>query len=261
MNNLIANFSQILEFARGYGLPEEKKRGIIREYLQSMFLAKLYHQSVARKLIFIGGTSLRMLRNLNRFSEDLDFDNLGLSEKQIVKLIETSVAAIRLENIKLEFKSNLKPGKTYFELRFPDLLYDLKITTNPREKLMIKVDYSRFWRGQQPEPVLLNRYGFLESVPTLPINQIIVQKLTAYVQRKQSQPRDIYDVVWLFSQGARIDKRFLAKNKLTNLVNKAQVKWRQEGVSRTMINKISPFLFDAGEARKLQLFGEVIKKL
>ncbi|OIN89293.1 hypothetical protein COX59_04320 [Candidatus Beckwithbacteria bacterium CG_4_10_14_0_2_um_filter_47_25] len=261
MNNLIANFNQILEFAREYGLPEEKKRGIIREYLQSMFLAKLYRQPAAKKLVFIGGTSLRLLRNLNRFSEDLDFDNLGLSEKQMVELIETAVAAIRLENINLEFKSNLKPGKTYFELSFPDLLYDLKITTNPREKLMIKVDYSRFWRGQKPESALLNRYGFLELVPTLPINQIVVQKLAAYVQRKQTQPRDIYDVVWLFSQGARIDRRFLSKNKLTNLVKKAQAKWQKEGVSRTTINKISPFLFDVGEVRKLDLFGEVLKKI
>jgi predicted nucleotidyltransferase component of viral defense system len=261
MNNLIANFSQILEFAREYGLPEEKKRGIVREYLQSMFLAKLYRQPAARKLTFLGGTSLRLLRNLNRFSGDLDFDILGLSDKQMRQLVDKAAAAIKLENVDLELKSNLKPGKTYFELCFPALLYDLKISTNPREKLVIKVDYSRQWRGQNPERVLLNRYGFLEPVSTLPINQIIVQKMAAYVQRNQTQPRDIYDVVWLFSRGARVDKGFLAKNRLMNLVNRARAKWQKEGVNRTAINKLRPFLFDAAESRKLTLFGGVIKQL
>ena len=88
-----------------------------------------------------------------------------------------------------------------------------------------------------------------------------MEKLAAYVNRKQTQARDVYDVAWLFSRGAGIDRRFLAKNKLINLVKKAQAKWQEEGVSRTMLNKINPFLFDASEARKLELFGEVLKKL
>lgn len=261
MNNLTANFNQVLEFARQYGLPAEKKRGIVREYLQSLFLSRLYRQAAAKKLVFIGGTSLRLLRNLPRFSEDLDFDNLGLTDKQATELAGTAAAAIRLENINLELRTNLKPGKTYFELRFSGLLYDLKITTNPKEKLMIKVDYSRFWGGQQPETMLLNRYGFLEPVPTLPINQIIVQKMAAYVSRKQTQPRDIYDVVWLFSQGAKIDGRFLAKNKMTGLVKKALAKWQKEGTNQAMENRLRPFLFDEIETRKLELFGQVIKSL
>ena len=42
-------------------------------------------------MIFVGGTSLRLLRNLNRFSEDLDFDNWGLSNKQITDLVNEAV--------------------------------------------------------------------------------------------------------------------------------------------------------------------------
>jgi predicted nucleotidyltransferase component of viral defense system len=67
------------------GIPADKKRALIREYLQSKILYCLYEQKEANRLSFIGGTSLRILRGLDRFSEDLDFDNLGLSFRQTKK--------------------------------------------------------------------------------------------------------------------------------------------------------------------------------
>lgn len=261
MNNLTANFSQILNFAREYGLPEEKKRGIIREYLQSLFLANFYRQPLARKMIFSGGTALRLLRNLSRFSEDLDFDNLGLTNQQVAGLVDKTVKLIKKENIALELKSTIRGKKTYFELKLPQLLFDLKISTNPKEKLMIKVDYSDLWRGQQPEAVLFNRYGFLEMVPALPLNQAIVEKLAAYVNRRQTQARDVFDAVWLFSQGARPDKEFMQKNHLTNVAKKAAAKWQGELGKTVLRRRLEPFLFDVAEARKLELFGEVVKQL
>lgn len=261
MNNLTANFNQVLEFAREYSIPIEKKRGILREYLQALFLSKLYKNRLAAKLVFVGGTSLRLLRNLPRFSEDLDFDNLGLSNKQITGLVNVAAKAIKKENINLEIKSTIRGKKTYFELKFPRLLFDLKITTNPKEKLMIKVDYADFWKGQKPEAALFNRYGFLEMIPALPLNQAVVEKLTAYAARKQTQGRDIYDVVWLFSQGAKTDAKFLAKNKMKDLVKKATTKWQKEGNKKIFSRRLAPFLFDESETRKLGLFGEVLKKL
>ncbi|MCG2692288.1 nucleotidyl transferase AbiEii/AbiGii toxin family protein, partial [Microgenomates group bacterium] len=113
----------------------------------------------------------------------------------------------------------------------------------------------------KPEAVLFNRYGFLEMIPALSLNQAVVEKLTAYVSRKQTQGRDIYDVVWLFSQGAKIDAKFLAKNKIKDLVKKATIKWQKEGNKKIFSRRLAPFLFDESETRKLALFGEVLKKL
>ena len=61
MNNLITNFEQVLAMAKEYGLPIEKKRGILREYLQSKFLVFFYNLSGSEKMSFVGGTSLRLL--------------------------------------------------------------------------------------------------------------------------------------------------------------------------------------------------------
>ncbi len=261
MNNVVANFDQIINFAEQTGVPLVKKRGILREYLQTKFISFLYAFTESKRLSFVGGTSMRLLRGLNRFSEDLDFDNLGLNDQEINSLVNKAASGFKKENVQLELIVKEKVPKTFFELRFPHLLKELSISSNPREKLMIKVDYSDLWRGQKVEGVLMNRYGFLESVITNPLNQLLVQKLTAYVKRKQTQPRDIYDIVWLVSQGAKMDQSFLRVNKLSNLVDQARKKLGQQKVGRAMRNKLKPFLFDESQISRLDLFEAVLGRL
>jgi predicted nucleotidyltransferase component of viral defense system len=261
MNNIIANYLHILNFAKEYGLPGNKTRGIIREYLQSLFISRLYQDPASAKLSFIGGTSLRLLRNIPRFSEDLDFDVLGLSNEEVVQLIKKTVAIFERENIAIELNTTLKGAKTYCNLKFPMLLSALKISTNPKEKLMIKVDFTSNWKGVRTETVLFSRYGVIEQVVTNLLDQLLVQKLTAYINRQQTQPRDIYDVVWLYAQGARVDWQFVEVNGLDNLIETAERKLATEAISNIMKLRLQPFLFEEMEINKLHLFGDVLKKL
>lgn len=261
MNNIVANYQQILKFAAEGGLPPMKQRGIIREYLQSKFISVFYTYPQAKKMSFVGGTALRLLRNQNRFSEDLDFDNLGLTDQQIISLVKKTVHDFELENIKIETRANIQTGKTYFELRFPNLLFELKITANPREKLMIKINYTDNWKGQKIENILMNRYGFVESISTNSRDQLMVQKLTAYTERPRTQPRDIYDVVWLYAQGTKLDKEFLKINGKPDLLKKATTKFEKEGLPAGFNQKLAPFLFVEKEVSKMRLFPDVLKKL
>ncbi len=261
MNNIVFNFNQILEFAKNSNVPIDKKRGIIREYLQSKFISYLYTLPKSNKISFVGGTSLRLIRGLNRFSEDLDFDNLGLTDAEVKILISEVARKFESENIRIELKDNTKENKTYFEFSFPDLLVNLNISTDPREKLMIKFDYSSLWKKQKTEVVLFNKYGFIENVVTNTLGNLLVQKLTAYLNRKVTQPRDIYDIIWLFSNGAKIDQDFVKDNSLGDLLNKVIEKYKDEGIPDSFKNKLSPFLFDENDTRKLQFFESVILSL
>lgn len=260
MSSLKHLWPQVITMAKNSGLPE-RPRAILREYLQVKALNFIYSRINANKLSFIGGTSLRLLFNLPRFSEDLDFDNLGLTDKQMVKLMNQVVAEFKQENIPLDFYQKITEGKTYFELRFPQILKELNITTNPREKLMIKIDYSRSWKGQKTEVVLLNRFGIIQNLLTNTLDQILVQKLSAYAGRRLTQPRDMYDIVWLYGQGARIDSSFIKANHQQGLFKKAKRRWAKEMVTTIMKRRLAPFLFKANEVQKLALFGEVLKKL
>src|SRR3989338_3283285 len=46
---------------------------LMREYLQAMILRSLHEAEAFQCLAFVGGTALRFLYNLPRFSEDIDF--------------------------------------------------------------------------------------------------------------------------------------------------------------------------------------------
>jgi len=253
MNNIIANFGQILDQAEAAGIPRDKRRGILREYLQTKFLARLYAQPKAKHLSFIGDTALRILHGIDRFSENLDFDNLGLGRNDLTRLLAAITDEFKRENIDVEL--------TAHNLRFPRLLFDLKITTNPKEKLMIKVDYSTNWQEQTTTTVLLSKYGLIEQIVTNPLSQIMVQKLAAYVNRAITQPRDMYDIIWLHSRGVRPDQAFMQANRVIDLIEQAQAKFATEGAGEAIIRRLRPFLFDEGEIRKIQLLGKVLDTL
>lgn len=261
MNNIISNFDQIIEQARNDGMPEGKRRGILREYLQTKLLVHLYAKPRAKTLSFIGGTCLRIFHGINRFSEDLDFDNLGLPKSDLSRLLAEVTDEFNRENIEVELTAKLQEGMAYHQLRFPRLLFDLKMTTDPREKLMIKIDYSTQWRGQKPETALLSRYGLIERIITNPLSQIMVQKLAAYVTRPRTQPRDMFDIVWLWSRGVQPDKKFMKVNRVEDVVNRARKKFEAEGAGEIILRRLRPFLFDEKEIRKVKLLGEVLEKL
>jgi predicted nucleotidyltransferase component of viral defense system len=46
---------------------------IFREYLQLVFLQKLYQKTPSQKIFFKGGTAIHLIYHAPRFSEDLDF--------------------------------------------------------------------------------------------------------------------------------------------------------------------------------------------
>jgi len=47
---------------------------ILKEYVQLLILDFLSTSAYIKKITFIGGTNLRLVKGIDRFSEDLDFD-------------------------------------------------------------------------------------------------------------------------------------------------------------------------------------------
>ncbi len=52
---------------------QTSEQNVAREYCQHLFLSYLYKRAGAEKLLFKGGTALRVIFKSPRFSEDLDF--------------------------------------------------------------------------------------------------------------------------------------------------------------------------------------------
>jgi len=264
MNNLVTNFHQILEFAKSYGLPISKKRAIIREYLQSKILEILYQQPLSRQIFFVGGTALRLLFGLDRFSEDLDFDvdsrtPLNACEAIIYKLHRRLLA----ENIECQLYVNHKITRTYYELRFPQLLHQLKLSSSQNEKLMIKLDFENSWQHQQSTTVLFQRYGFMAQVVSLPLDIFLVQKMQAYLTRAETQPRDLYDIIWLINHHSKPDTQFMQHNKISSqLISQCIQKFAAEKSRIANYQKrLQIYLLNEVNSKKISCFDQVVQGL
>lgn len=263
MNNIVTNFPQIIAFAKQYNLPVTKQRAIIREYLQCQILDILYREKLSKNLVFVGGTSLRLLRNLDRFSEDLDFDIINLKNNQIIELINYVSSTLSKYNIGHHLYKNQTEKRIYFELRFTELLYELKLSNNQSDKLTIKFDFERFWEITTPEVLLLNRYGFLVNTVSLSQNQILCQKMYAYLNRKQTLSRDLYDIVWLLSFGAKIDDKFLKANHLNRDLKEQVIQKYQKEIKTLpqLKRRLKPFLVDEIYIDKIDKIIELINSI
>lgn len=84
----------------------------LREVMQSLTLLGLWRAKLFNHAAFYGGTALRILYGLNRFSEDLDFSLLspktGFSFKQYKSALENEFNAIGLQ-VKLESRKKKVP--------------------------------------------------------------------------------------------------------------------------------------------------------
>ena len=59
-------------------------KSMMKEYIQLSILDYLSATPYIRKLIFIGGTCLRLVRGSERFSDDLDFDCKEISKEEFM---------------------------------------------------------------------------------------------------------------------------------------------------------------------------------
>ena len=68
----------------------EIQQMILREQLQHILLQEMDRMNVFEHTCFVGGTALRILYDLKRFSEDLDFSSRQPIDKKIKYLIKLS---------------------------------------------------------------------------------------------------------------------------------------------------------------------------
>src|SRR5690606_38859081 len=116
------------------------QRFIIREYLQYKILQIVFdNPTYSNKLCFLGGTCLRLVHENTRFSEDLDFDNFNLSQKDFEGISSIIVTDLRKEGYEVEIRNVLK-GAFHCYIRFPELLYKEGLSGHKEEKILIQLD-------------------------------------------------------------------------------------------------------------------------
>lgn len=188
----------------------EEKENRLREFLQILLLKIIFDIGYFKNLSFVGGTALRILYDLRRFSEDLDFCATN------VKGYKFSEFAAGLERhlgnyaISAELKSRDHNTVQTIEVKFTDLLFKLGLTPHADKRLMVKLEIdSNPPDGARNELSLVNKtYVFTVTHYDLP--SLFASKLHACFYRPYVKGRDFYDLIWYL--GKKIEPNFVLLN-------------------------------------------------
>jgi predicted nucleotidyltransferase component of viral defense system len=197
----ISLISNSLMSANGRRIPEAV---IERDYVLAWLLTGLAGHPLREVLAFKGGTSLRRCWFEDyRFSEDLDFTLTRpiTFENILAGLIEifTSVEAacgLRIAFDREDRHSHQNSHTFYLRYQGPlpapnDVKVDITITELlcfPLQDRPIHRTYEKF--DDLPEGPTLKVYS---------VKEIVVEKLLALSDRARNEPRDLYDLWYLFS--------------------------------------------------------------
>ena len=200
----------------------EAIKNAMKETLQNIILVGISKSDFFKYCAFYGGTSLRIFRNLPRFSEDLDFTLV--ENKDDFKFSDyTKYIEIELNSLGLEYKINTKEKnieisvesiyfnfnlKSLFNISFKE--YENQIIDN--ELLSIKIEIEKkYFDGGITELKLLT-YPSFAQIRTFSIETLFASKLIAILNRKwkaRVKGRDYYDYLFYISLGTKVNLIFL----------------------------------------------------
>ena len=185
---------------------------MVKEYIQLTILDYLSTTQFIRKLCFIGGTNLRLVRGIDRFSEDLDFDCKNLSREEFSQMSGSVIRYLEHNGYRVELRDKENPKLSAFRsnLYFPQLLFDLGLSGHKEERFLIKIEAQDQGVDYTPTVVNIKGCGYYFPLPVPSDSVICAMKTTALLDRTKG--RDFYDVMFLLGQTSP-DYDFLVKRR------------------------------------------------
>lgn len=242
---------------------KHQKKYMLMEYFQYQILNILFNLKYSEKIIFIGGTALRIVYDTKRFSEDLDFDNFNLSLKDFSDAAYQVKEKLELEGYDVSVETKNKKNTYHYIIKIPKLLYDFNITPHINQNLIVKVDTQPHNFKYKPEEKILNRFGIFTQINVAPKDILLSQKIAATLNRKTTKGRDFYDVVFLFGITQPNYDYLEDKLKIKNLKElKSVLLEKCEKINFKELEKeTKPFLFNTSNIIMISRFKDYIKAL
>ncbi|MEO9257072.1 MAG: nucleotidyl transferase AbiEii/AbiGii toxin family protein [Crocinitomicaceae bacterium] len=220
---------------------EEEILSALREIMQEITLAGLSRTDFFEKAAFYGGTALRILYGLDRYSEDLDFSLLkpdsNFSIEPYFKAILDEFKSLGLTvSIKKKTKQTaidsafLKAETIWQEIVLVDIIKETGVHSNKTLKIKIEVDRQPPLNFRTEEKLLLRPFSFYVKCFTK--SSLFAGKMHVLLFRKwqnRVKGRDWYDLEWYIKKGILLDvNHFLTRAKDTN-------DWKDNNISNEQI--------------------------
>ena len=173
---------------------------LMREYLQAQILGSLQRAGAMSALAFHGGTALRFLYALDRFSEDLDFalerPAAGYDFRAYLQTIRAELVA---QGYNVELKVNDQKAVHSAFVRFMGLAHELGLSPHRTQIFAVKIEVDT-----QPPTGATLATSVIRRHLTLHLQHhdratLLAGKLHAVLQRAYTKGRDLYDLLWYLS--------------------------------------------------------------
>lgn len=177
-------------------MTNEEKLNRARELIQILCLKILDEKKAFESLVFTGGTALRVIFGLRRFSEDLDFSLVKKGSQSFSMLNEELIKGLQLAGLEMESKSKAENTVHSIMLKFPGLLKELGISPLKSQKLSIKLEVDT---NPPKGGHIQNRFiqkAFVFNVAHFDLPSMYATKLHACFYRTYAKGRDFYDFIW-----------------------------------------------------------------
>ena len=192
------------------------ERTAVNEVMQQIALAGLARGGFFQKAAFYGGTCLRLLHDMRRFSEDMDFSLLAPDpafrfEDYFSAVVEEFKLAGKDVEIKMKHKGQPSAIESEFLKESSDV-FDIGFTTEKRQKVKIEVDIDPPPKFTTEMRVLNEPRSCIIRAYTLP--DLFAGKVSAALFRKwkhRVKGRDWYDVVWYIAKHVPLDLAHLVE--------------------------------------------------
>jgi predicted nucleotidyltransferase component of viral defense system len=258
----------------------------LKEIMQEIALLGLWRSKFFEHAAFYGGTALRILYGLDRFSEDLDFSLLepqkdfdlkpyiGAVESELTSMGFSVTVEEREKNVTTKIESAFIRAGTkdhLIKITVPEAIAD-RVEKNKLMKVRFEVDTDPPGGFKTEVKILLQPIPVSVNTYTMP--DLFAGKLHAILQRSW-KGRDYYDFVWYVSRevpvrlghleqrlrqtGGWTGKEAMSPSDLSGLL---QEKFANLDVSAVK-KEVSPFLRDSAaiELCTSDFFLSLIKRL
>lgn len=194
-------------------------QNVVREYCQHLFLSYLYQQPGSERLLFKGGTALRFIFHSPRYSEDLDFTGVNISQPEVEEIFTDTLVDLEKTGIGVELEEG-KPttggylGIVIFHAYGRNIKVQIEVSLRSGKKL----EGVRF--------LVDNEYITAYTLVHLPKDEIVKGKVRALFNRQK--PRDFYDYFFLLSGNHPSVKASATLNKVFKLLQDSKINFRSE---------------------------------
>jgi len=201
---------------------------IVREYFQHVFLGELYKLPDAGKMLFKGGTALRIIYGSPRFSEDLDFSLFGVERNAVKLFVENLFVKVLAEieragiHIELGEKTDATSGgyfgvATFRMFEYPPVGAEINVSARNGRHITGEVDS------------VVNDFVPAYTVIHLSQEELVEEKIFGAL-RERKKPRDFYDLYFIMRKGmiSIQQKKKLAEIKDSVIAEARQINFKTE---------------------------------